>query len=421
MRIKDSERRMLNRRLKDRIAPVIQAGLYQFPRLVLLLTATIYISPEAMAQISDSKSDVTFTTTYTKEDLKPQFPVNPIPNFSEKVGQQVTNFFTSMRDNQNTGSAKLLEIYNAAPYEVDNGKTDLIRASTLRENTPADRSQALPQVRDHLGKEPGKYVGGKFAEIPLIQKIRSGLSFTLDVGKLFRPKTEGATGTIRYGLILKDVTPDQSAPKRAAINDPNDMQYLGHAEVKWSIGPLEPEAAKPFAFDTQIVERPTTEAQASLWDQVKLPSAAFNTSVAPADIDYLKLGKESLPGIKYSLTQVDGYYQLNRVAKATLGTETSEHQVAVPLPGGLSLGRRFQDNFETLETSVATQNLIIKRDAPLIGIHYFNLENRYKFQVNKDIKGHAVGFAVEPRKDWKPSTDLGKEGDKFTATYGKTF
>jgi len=390
------------------------------------MAATIYLPQEALAKVQKGEAEIVITKTFSKEELSATLPANPVPDFTDKIQENVANFFKNTQANQNASGSKLLEIYNAAPFGVNEEEKYLMDRSTLREvsELKTDRKENMDSVRDYLRKEPGKFIGNQIvAKSKLLQSIRSGFNFTLDIGKIFRPKEEAAKGNIRYGLVIRDIRPGDDAIKKAAIGDRADeMQYAGHADVQWSIGPLDNSGTgKPFAFNEQIGAVPTHEQPASLWDNIKIPSMAFKSAVSPIEGDYFSMSKDVVPSISYSLTQVDGLYQFNRSSKLNMDTISTEHLVNLPVAEKTHIGRRFDDHWRPLETWGTTHNVIVNKNAPMVGIHYYHLDDRFMAQTNKDLNGHTISFKAEMPSHWKPSLELGHPGEKYSVGYGRVF
>ena len=444
MRITPSERRNLIRRLKNRIPRAWRKGVSRPQRLALVIMTNVWLLPGAAAQAKALNTDLilveesssgrdpeVFSRSYTKEELAQKSPENPTASFGEVIKGQVTSLLQSVTSS--SGNGKLMELYNAAPAVT---KSDFaLYAAAMRDDRMTQRSVDGDGIRSHMsGQFQGVATDRAVKSNDILTKLKTGMNFNLDMAELFSKKKKSQTqsGTVRYGLILQEINPDPNAPPRAAVRDSveEQMAYAGQAEVVWTIGPVSEENVRPFSgADAGAPALGSTEAggtisaanSSSVLSQVKMPSGKFNAKVEGANGDAIKAGPQAgIPAIKYTMSQEQGLYSLMYQTKANFEKDKMEHQFKVPVAGELAFGRRYNDNFEVIQTSAFS--VLVDRRAPIVNIHYMNVEDRYAADMKIAKKGHEIGANVDLPAGWKPDDKLGKNKDeKYKVEYKVSF
>jgi hypothetical protein len=409
MRFSAKDRRIMERRLKDRIPAACRAGVRRAPRYALMVAATIVLSPEAWAKVRAREAEAVFTVTgekkaerneytkvYTKEELSKTLPKNPLTTLDERILTEVTQLFRRITANQKKKDQReTLEKLRSTEPDPETYKMHL---AALKE-PPKGRDTNPQSVAMYMTGELSNAVSDQVkSEIDLFQELNSGLDFDMDLAKLFSSSDGGAkprSGKVRYGLVLKEIVPDKKAPKRAATSAMgHDLEYAGHADVEWTIGPVaEPAGEKLFNLRNYAAVKPEAPKKESLWSRIKLPKPGFKGRATPQNLGNIaKVDGDNLPQWKIEIDQVEGLYQLDYYTKPDGEKITAEHTVKVPVAGTVELGRRFNDNFEVVQTSA--YNILYDKRLPLVSIHYMNIEERYSGSVGKKFDGHAVSVAV---------------------------
>lgn len=448
MRITAEERRLMNRRNKDRIPPALRAAVKALPAFVMVVSTTLFVSPEAWAKVIEGKaramvvvSDVdehgnTFTKRYSKEELQKKMPGNPVIGLDYRIAQEVTGVINQVGTNLGGGDQSKI-IADARTSQP--AKDDLLfRAATLQEG-PSTRHANIEAMRVMLASETQKAASTKAkTKFDFVSKIGAGFKFNLDIKSLFsrsgaKPSAPVAqSGNVRYGLIVEDIVPDLKSPKRAALGSSaaEEMKYAGHAEVRWTIGPISESRNAPIfapvasSADTVSARKTGSAAPGhddDLFARVKIPSPNFNGTATPENFEnFAKVDKANMPAWRFDLVQEDGYYNMS-YRTATNGKRLSvEHNFRIPVAGTVEIGRRFDDKWDVLETSA--YNILYAKNAPLLSVHYLPVEDRLKADLNKTYGSHVIGIqgrgkAPEPAKLAHPE----EAPEAYSLTYTTTF
>lgn len=430
MRITPLERRALIRRLKNRL-PLALRPTALGPRLAVVIVTNLWLAPEALAQFRANPANFTLVEqsrtgpegddrvkTYTKDELSQKSPANPTPDIGQVVQSQVSSLLQSMGQHQSMG--KIMEVYNGAAAK---NKSDFaLYAAAMRDDRLSPQTEG-DKLRGNLSTVAQNTATDRAMKSnELLSKIKTGFNFSLDIANIFSKKSKPQQGTVKYGLILQGISPDPNAPDRAAVGESveEQMAYAGRAEVLWTIGPINEQSTKPFS-DAVSASALQQTPKPSIWSRFKAPSGKFNAKVDPVAVDSLKNGPPAgIPGMAVTMTQEQGLYQIMYQTKANFEKDKVEHQVKAPISGELALGRRYNDNFEVIQTSAF--NVLVDKRAPAVNIHYLNLEDRYTADLKASKNRHEFGAGVELPTGWKSEDKLGKNvGEKYKADYKFTF
>lgn len=440
-----------------RLAPLLRTRLSRAP-MAVMITATIWLSPSALAEVKNpnNKSLKLQSQTmnanspkekaYSKDELKQKKP-QPAVTMGDEVGSQVISLINSIGNSKDLGKHK---------SSVQSKHTYFERASFSLDNS--NNTAANPDnVRKQINTDATKVVQKRTIEQTEIwRRLSGGFDFKLDFGKIFGRKAkekaapEQSKGKVRYGLVLKNVTPDADPNKqRAAIGSEDELQFAGTAEVEWTIGPIYDDDngdKTVFQSNSDIYSTATTarknnsagqqnsDEEGDLWDQISVPSPEFAVSVRPEDTDTVKgfFQKNETPGMKITLTQVQNLYQLstltpNKTKKRAVNE--SEHSFNLPIYGATSVsrtyksvGRRLTDKMEMTRTSF--NNVLLSKKYPSLSFHIDHLTD----QQSSDMKiAHSSGeYSLVARTNAKKATDEEKLKDRnlnktYEVGYKKSF
>lgn len=444
MRVKAHERREMNRRLKDRVPAALMAGLRQLPTMILVVSAAIEISPEALARVQSGEVTTHFvvegtktapapdlvTKTYTKEELSKTLPPNPgPPGLDARIASEVKELFTRVTARQHEGiPGDTLNSLKTAQPDDDTMRTQL---AALKDAPKAPKTN-VRGLWGYLGLEIQKSgtVQAK-ARFQIVRDLAKKFDLNLDFGKftkVFKKDEPVApqSGTVRYGLVLEDIKYQGDAPKRVSVNDNQDeMQFAGHADVQWTIGPLTEEQGRRLfairegeearAADPTLVER--VEAN------IPHPRGEFVTRVTPEGFDNLSTVDKTEPIWRVEINQVDGMYKhiarFDQHGKAING----EHAFQVPVAGTMQYGRRFNDKWELIETSAL--NILFDKSLPSVSVHHLHLAQRISADISHTFEGgHAV--TLTGRSEATGKTEFIEGGDEkrpehYEISYNKSF
>jgi hypothetical protein len=357
-----------------------------------------------------------FVKTYSKDELKQTVPANPVVGLDKRLIQEVTGVLGQVRG-QLAGAPQAAALEGLKTAQPDEAKWNF-HVAAMADEPPTTKTN-IDAVRSFFSTETQKAATTSArGRIELFNKI-SALSFNLDLGALFagkKPKAAAQSGEVRYGLVVQDIVPDMNAPQRAALTSAqSEMVYAGHAEVKWTIGPLEEsESRKIMAGESEDGSGRTSIGG------FKIPSAKFRGSAQPEGFENAAgvKGKENIPNWRFDLLQEEGLYNLTYRTKTTGERVSVEHAVTAPVAGTVALGRRFSDNWDVVQTSV--YNVLYDKRLPLLSVHHMHVEERYKADVTKAIGKHTVGIAARG-KAHGPVPVAGEEPENYAVTYSTDF
>lgn len=433
MLLRGRDRRAFDRRVKSRIPPVLwrfwEGRWGKAPLLVCVLVASVWIVPEAMAQVQGTDTEIVFTKTLTTADLNEKMPVNPVETLGDKIESRVRGLVGSITKNQNARNQGLLRlVQEGAP--MDPRRAALLSAAGIPTETPAtvDRTLALQQaVRAEAGKALAEEVQ---KSTPFLRELREGMTFKFDLRRFFSGSSGAPVreGRIRYGLMVKDIVPAGDGAKLASAGRHNQMtdtgvdegmheqmRYAGHADVVWTIGPMTEEGSRKL-FSEAMVEPPPAKEPSLLAG--RLPSPSFSTKFEPGNLSsYLTSNTDPhSKGARMVIAQDQDFYQYVYQSDVKGRKLSEDHAVKVPVAGAMTVGRRYNDQFEAYETSLC--NILVDKRAPSLNVHYLDLQKKYKGDMRVAYNGHQVGMAVEMVPGWRPGDAvLENPGEKYSVDY----
>jgi hypothetical protein len=278
-------------------------------------------------------------------------------------------------------------------------------------------------MRNYLRGQTEKALGEAVkSKVSFYKALKEGLSFNLNMGSWFAPKSEPTvqSGQIRYGLIVQDIVPTKRGPAQAAINDSisEDLRYAGQAEVKWTIGPVTELENRQIFTETPA----PGESAESFWSRLSVPKPNFAGKIEPATAESgpVVTGKGLGQGFKVSMTQEDGLYQVVMVTSSLLKKDRLSHEFRIPVVGNMKIGRRLDDKFEAVQTSA--YNVLIDKRAPIVNIHYVNAEDRFRLEAAYERPGQSITAEAKMRPGFKPGQEsLGQPGEEYKINYNKSF
>lgn len=438
MRIDQKDRRYLTRRILSRLSPFLRSRLKKVP-VVMAITVSLWLSPEALAEMVDHPTQIEMTNsapaapdvqTYTKEQLAEK-PPQEIPGLKDEIRRQVGEVLRIMTARQDANNPALANLYNSKPIQT---QTVMNIRRGLMEDDNSSQNELNGGLKEHVKVDMGKALATHITNnLQTWKELQQGFDFNLDFGKIFgggsAPSAAPSSGKIRYGLIVKDIVPDESSPQTAAKSSmtPEDvMRYAGEADVVWTIGPVtEDSSAKLGAVSMPTLEQlhqqqQSPEAGTTLTERI--PRPAFTGKVAPAvTADPAAVNSKAKPGMVVTLSQVQGYYEITKTTVNGVQNGTMEQQINIPIAGTMKIGRRYNDKMKVIRTH-ATEILVDKR-LPTVNMIYHNMEDRYEANGSFVRGNQRVDVAAATPKGWKPAADnMGKhKGELYQVTYTKVF
>jgi hypothetical protein len=361
------------------------------PKLGLVVCATVVIDPSALALVASGDAAPVLAPmvekTWNKDELSKKLPANPMRGLDARLADEVTAILQRMAANQRGDDERRQQrkIVTEQP-----SKEDYLMHLDALKTAPAARRANGDAIREYFGGQSQKAGSDHIKErVELIKKLQSGLNFDLNLGTMLddTPKEKVKSGSVRYGLVLKDIKADPKAPQRAAVSDSSDdLQYAGHADVQWTIGPLS-EAQGRSVYSPSPT--PSASESKGLFGWLRIPKPSFKGRAKPEIGNLAGVSGDSLPNWTLEFYQEEGYYTLTYKSKSTGERLGQEHQVKVPLYGDLAVGRRFNDKWDAIET--AAYNVLIDKNLPIVSLHHMHIEERYRVNAAHRIGPHRIG------------------------------
>ncbi len=382
---------------------------------------------------------VTISSSAFSEELKPvsvriskeEIAAASSPQFiktrdlSDVLVEKIKLLATTITARQGGSNRKLVEISDAAKQM--SREAYLGRLGILHFEGQAANKVDGDAVRVHLLGQTRKSTEVKFKEaFPIVDRIRQGVSFNYSFNKKKSSNVIANRPKIRYGLVAKDILP-ATAPSVASIGNFNDNEllYSRPATVVYGIEKLDedtttykvfkpytaqeinPEIGSPISTAEEIFRRPSTD--------LAFKFEAANSEDSVSD----KVEGGALPGAKITISQVDGLLSVQLVTTSRLGKDTLTYDTRLPLYGEASITRKFDDKFQTIQTSAV--NLLGKPSAPKLNIHHLKKEEKFKAELLVKKPLIEWGVAVEPRQYWAPGKKVGEHGDRMSISIVNNF
>lgn len=420
MRIGWKERRILQRRLKNRHPPAFPRSI---PRVGLIVSATVAIDPSALAKIAVGDATpvlapILIEKHWNKNELGKSMPPNPVLGLNDRLADELTALLVRMAKNQQTDKSRQAQ---QKVVTVQPSKQDYLLSLDGLKDPPTTRTPQAEALWGYIGSEGNKAGNEHIKErINVIRNLNQGLNFDLNLRSIFQgnSKSSNKSGAVRYGLILKDIKPDMNAPHRAAINDMvNEIEYAGHANVEWTIGPLDEERGR------SIYQEPTT-ADEGIFDDtmlksLKIPKPNFRGRIKPELADLAGLKGNNLPVWTIEVSQEEGYYTLVQQVKSTGARVGQEHRFKFPIYADTNVGRRFNDKWQAIETSA--YNILVDKNLPIISLHQMHIEQRYRVEASKRIGPHRIGFEHKSEAQNPAAVKEKERPESYTLKYETNF
>lgn len=389
MRFGWKERRILQRRLKNRIPEAVPINL---PRLALCVTAAIIIEPRALAMISRGDTNPflapVMDKNWAKQELSQTMPSNPVKGLESRLAEEVAIILKRMATNQMGEQERLA---HARLITVQPSKRDYLLNLDGFKDAPATR-QTDGQALHSFMAQQGQKAGSDYLKenVEVLRKLQSGLNFDLNLTELFSTEKSQKTqkGSLRYGLILKGITPDSDNSSGATVStEEEEFFYAGHADVEWTIGPINEDQNRSL---TANLQPPPNSRRSSLLNWLKLPRGNFSGRVRPEIGTLNGVQAQALPNWSVEFAQDEGFYRMIYKLNTTGKKISEEHQFRIPLDSGLSFGRRYNDKWQAIETNA--HNILIDKNLPIISVHQMHIEERYRIEASKQFGRHRIAF-----------------------------
>ncbi len=402
MRISPTERQDMDRRNRERLPAACLSLFKGLPAFVLIVSATISFTPEAMAKMKDSESSPIIMVkqeaapnilvkTYSKEELSKTMPGNPVTNLNQRLMSELTGLINGLRNSfgGSDQAARLDALKTLTPTE-----DDVNFHHAVLKDAPKTRKADHLAIRQFMGNEAQKVASSAVkSRLPYLGTLGSGFNFDLNFDTFFGESKQknSHSGQVRYSLILKDIQPAKGENRAAISSDISDeLQYAGHADVEWTIGPMMEE------HNRKILAEPPMDLQqkdSRSFLGIRIPKFSFKGNVKPENFDNLsKVKKESMPSWLFSLSQTEGFYNMSHRAEFGGKKISTEHLFRTPVAGTIEVGRRFSDNWDVLQTSA--YNILYDKRMPLLSVHYLNIEQRYAADVGTTVGGTSVSVTA---------------------------
>lgn len=433
MRIDARERRFWIRRLGARLAPFIKSKILKAP-LVVVVYITIYLNPTVLADVQSQPSSPVHVQAIhekveeNKLDDKDTSDFVPVRTLGDKISEQLSALLQNM-SHRGTPLTELRK--GSANFDTEANKPipaerlaedDIMKMGAFATVEPKHSDPKL--VTDHFKNDSSAAATDMaLSQVETWQKFKNGFDFKLDFKKFFAKKSSSdkiptTKGKVRYGLILKEIVPEKNS-KLALAAIESDMRYAGHADVKWTIGPISEDGSeKPFA-SMESYDDLAAEGQEKTFMEKITPTPSFDTNIKFADTDsagYIRQGKT--PAMRLTIRQEQGLYELMVDSQnEQFKRRAMEHQFNVPVVENMSFGRRYNDKMEVIKTSV--NNILVDKRAPSLSVHYLHLQERYVAEAAYANAKKAYSVGVKGTTEGNEKTPEAERAEKYEVTFNK--
>lgn len=355
---------------------------------------------------------------YSKQELNAAKEVRFIKSrdFSDIVSENFKNIMITLTNRQSGSNMALRDLVNSAA-EPSKSSWQKRQAALASDN---DRSNVNEnRLRLTMSQQTRKAAEINFKNaFPIFERIRSGLTFNLDLKKA-RQASASDANHIRYGLVEQDILPSQSPLAVATLGSISDVdhRYTSPAKVIYTIDRLDGvENRRVFADES---DESSADAH-TFWR--KLPSANMTIKIDAAEgdstmSDQLAQGAAA----KITISQFDGLVSTQFVTGRQSFEKTLTTEVKAPLYGSMTLAQKFNSDLTPAET--AALNLMGDNTAPHINMLYGHKTKKFKGELTFERSGFKYSVVAEPRAGWAVATDpkLGAAGDKLSLALQKNF
>ena len=355
---------------------------------------------------------------YSKQELNATKEAHFIKSrdFSDIVSENFRNIMVTLTNRQSGSNMALRDLVNSAaePSKSSWQKRQAALASDS-ESSKVDENR----LRLTMSQQTRKAAEINFKNaFPIFERIRSGLTFNLDLKKA-RQASASDANHIRYGLVEKDILPSQSALAVATLGSISDVdhRYTSPAKVIYTIDRLEGgENRRVFADES---DESSADAH-TFWR--KLPSANMTIKVDAAEND-VAMSDQLAQGAaaRVTISQFDGLVSTQFVAGRQSFEKTLTTEFKAPLYGSMILAQKFNSDLTPAET--AALNLMGDNAAPHINMLYGHKTKKFKGELTLERSGFKYSLVAEPRAGWAVATDpkLGTAGDKLSMALQTNF
>lgn len=352
----------------------------------------------------------TFTKSYSRDELRrPDLGHGP-RDAHLRLMSEVTDLLNRVR-NGLTRDQERRSLENLRTEEPE--KRRWLQSQTLLNAQVETRAADPNALRQFFAAQSQRAATDAARErVPAIGQLTS-LKFDFDLGPGARSASASSTDrTLHYGLIVKDIEPDLGSAKRASTSTSSEeFANAGRARVRWGIGPLEESEDRPImaAEEMQVSGRRSVAG-------ILIPSTKFKGIAQPEGFDGGVQG--ALPAWRFGLTQEDQLYNVTYRTRRDNQVGHVEHAFSIPLMGSLSVSRKVSETLSSVETSAS--GVLVDRRLPHVILRYLHLEERYRADLQTQIKGHNVGASARTKVRGK--IDRPEEAtEAYSITFSKNF
>lgn len=356
----------------------------------------------------------TFMRSYSRTELnRPDFGQAPKP-LQERLFGEVSGLINRVR--QGLGGApqrQALESFRTKEPDARRWH----QSQTLMDASVATIPTNINGLSSFFANESQRAAADSVRErVPALSQLTSfNFNFDLEGGAGSSSGPYSPTqNRVRYGLIVRDISPDMGGVKRAStVASAEELAHAGRARVQWGIGPLQETEDRPI-----MNELPADVPSRRSFAGILIPSAKFRGSARAESFNVGGAGRGQLPPWRFDLTQEEQLYNLTYRTQKNPQFGNMEHSLNVPLVGGLSVGQKYSESLSRVATTAS--GVLVDRQLPNVILHYLHLEKRYKAEVQTTVKGNRVGAAA--RSKVRGFTDRPDEASEaYSLTFSKDF
>ena len=387
------------------------------------LVAALWITPPVEARVDTQSGggkiphlegqshSGTFVKSYSREELKQPGADLTNRELHERFIGEMTDLMNRIR-NGLAGDAERRAIDGLKTQQPDAqrwSQSQLLLSGQVETKQADSRA-----IRSFFASQSQKAVTNSAKDrVPALNQLTS-LKFDFDL----RPNSrdlgpEQPSGrNLHYGLIIKHIEPDMGGAKSASTSTtPDEFAHAGRAHVQWGIGPLDEVEDRPIMPS----DGASSSARRSIAG-ILIPSTKFKGSAQPENLVGGSQGK--LPAWRFDLTQEDRLYNITYRTRTNSQVGNIEHSLNAPLFGSLVVSQRYSEKLSQVETSAS--GILLDQRLPQVIVRYLHIEERYRAEVQTQIKGHKIGAAARTKVHGK--VDRPEDANEaFSVTFSKDF
>jgi hypothetical protein len=413
-----------------------------------LMAALFWPGAEAFSSNGNSSADddaevaVLYERRFNAENFEQLKKPAPIKTWWSDFSSTFVGATVAIQNGAHHTYRKLQELKNGDP----DGSEEAYRRNLLAGDFDATyeskiNAGALGQLFSE--QYQAEFTKRYWSDLDFFKNFQQGLDFS--VGGEEQPAKEMPQLPLRYGLILEDVREPENLTLHASLgsDDMGEWQMAARAQPVWTIGPIDEDDMEMRRADIPVyvirhddaTKTPRLEylgvingsqrAERKLEDRdiytflksISYPSHEFRTRVRPRGMPSpSQLSAREMPGVEVQLTQVQNFYSMSYFTVNGVEKERVEHRVWVPITGKLAIHRKFDEDFNALETQI--DNILVLEGMPSLCLNRNDVTGDIKTILRIEKNAHTIALSAETPAGRKLyDNHLRSEAEKYEISY----